>query len=157
MRAFLQGGLHHNVALHADLELRYLGWDAAVIRWPQCPQELSLSDRVHYDSPVLTHRDQQERVSKDTPLLLSGFLHFNVGLFFLFFFFQYISTMQTWLVNHRQIELVHLSFSQHLRQKHLVTRELKQIDVKPLRLQRDMAQIKLWFACGLFCYRMFAG
>lgn len=66
MRAFLQGGLHHNVALHAHLELRYLGWDTAVIRWPQRPQELSLSDRVHYDSPVLTHRDQQERVSKDT-------------------------------------------------------------------------------------------
>lgn len=57
MGAFLQGGLHHDVALHAHLELRDLGRDRALHGGLQRPQELSSSDSVHDHSPVLTHRE----------------------------------------------------------------------------------------------------
>lgn len=81
MRAFLQRGLCHNVALHAHLELRDLCWYTAITRRPQCSQELSSSDRVHYHSPILTQREQQVRVSKDAITLLSNVVHFIVCVF----------------------------------------------------------------------------
>lgn len=65
MRAFLQRGLYHNVALHAHLELRDLGWHAAIARRPQCSQKLASSDSVHYHGPVLKQSGWQVRVSKD--------------------------------------------------------------------------------------------
>lgn len=96
MRAFLQGGLYHNVALHAHLELRDWGWYTAVTRRPQRSQELSSSDRVHYHSPVLTHSEQPVRVSKDAVTLFSDFLHLSVYvLFFL------LSQCKPELVNQR--------------------------------------------------------
>lgn len=55
-RASLQGGLHHDVALHAHLELRDLGRYRTFPGGPQRPQELSSSNSVYDYSPVLTYR-----------------------------------------------------------------------------------------------------
>lgn len=89
MRAFLQRGLYHNVALHAHLELRDLGWHTAIAGRPQCSQKLASSDSVHYHGPVLTQSGWQVRVSKDarTQMLLwcchvDRSLHFEHCTFF---------------------------------------------------------------------------
>lgn len=59
MRALLQRGLHHDVALHAHLELRDVCGDPAFSRGPQSPQELASPDSVHDHSPILIHSEQQ--------------------------------------------------------------------------------------------------
>lgn len=74
IRAFLQRGLYHNVALHAHLELRNLGRHTGITRRPQCSQELASSDSVHDHSPILAHSEQQVRVDTTTATLFHSMM-----------------------------------------------------------------------------------